>query len=1048
MKPYKVVLIIVALIVSTILADETSQQQQQIQGKVNTDIAEELDGRLLLFATLDGTLVAVDQQNGQIKWKIKDKPIVQVPLETSDAIVPLFLPDPRDGSLYLMGSNREPLKKLPFTIPQLVSSSPCRSSDGILYTGRKKDTWYKLDPRNGNKQQVLGWDITTSTCPLETNQFIYIGRTKYNIMMVDSHNPQRKWNVTYYDYTATPMTKDEKSNYDFVHFTSTSSGRLITVDRRRGNLVWDGDLNSPVVAVYLLDNEGLISVPFTSLSNHTLHYMSNNLLSADGSFQHNQNLKFYPTLYVGEHLFGLYALPSLVDQNVVTITSSENGPLLLDGPNNPEWPRPYPEHPIPGRNYRLPDSLNNDDIYNLKNIPNFGNHIIYIGHYNVPQYAKNAHFSISGRMQNKLPLITDESITPIREKGNSIGVQTDEKVLPKKAQSFREYLKFNYESIKSWINHQENKGMKLTLIILAGSVIAMFWYLQVQVREMQNMSQNGSNSSQRTGSTNGRHGVVTALPEELPDGLVKVGKITFHPEQLLGKGCEGTFVYRGEFDNRRVAVKRLLPECFTFADREVALLRESDAHPNVIRYYCTEQDRMFRYIALELCQATLSEYIQGKCYSLQIQPLEILRQATAGLSHLHSLDIVHRDIKPHNVLLSVPDSRGVVRAMISDFGLCKKLQVGRVSFSRRSGVTGTDGWIAPEMLNGTQRTTSAVDLFSLGCLYYYILSNGAHPFGDTLRRQANILSGEFNLKDLKGPDWQVNLEKPLISALISSNPARRPSCNAVLAHPLFWDSAKILAFFQDVSDRVEKAEVDDIVLQTLEDNAIPVVKSDWRVHIHEEVAKDLRKYRTYTGQSVRDLLRALRNKKHHFRELTREAQEYLGEIPEAFTNYWTSRFPLLLVHSWITMQIVSREDTFKYYYYDNTHYSVEDFYDQVREYMEENPVELPEDLNMDYFEKKKCDLEGESKGFYYSNRYGSPNKRQRNKITFADQKSPRKGEQQATGLYRNFRSSSVADPVDVSDVQLTYKKSYPQKRFQKRKKPADEPLTWVIKDNN
>lgn len=41
--------------------------------------------------------------------------------------------------------------------------------------------------------------------------------------------------------------------------------------------------------------------------------------------------------------------------------------------------------------------------------------------------------------------------------------------------------------------------------------------------------------------------------------------------------------------------------------------------------------------------------------------------------------------------------------MISDFGLCKKLQVGRGSFSRRSGVTGTDGWIAPEMLNGSER---------------------------------------------------------------------------------------------------------------------------------------------------------------------------------------------------------------------------------------------------------------------------------------------------------------------------------------------------------
>lgn len=88
-----------------------------------------------------------------------------------------------------------------------------------------------------------------------------------------------------------------------------------------------------------------------------------------------------------------------------------------------------------------------------------------------------------------------------------------------------------------------------------------------------------------------------------------------------------------------MAVKRLLPECFNFADREVALLRESDAHPNVIRYYCMEQDRMFRYIALELCQATLSDYIQGNCDRNTIKPMDILKQAASGLAHLHSLDI-------------------------------------------------------------------------------------------------------------------------------------------------------------------------------------------------------------------------------------------------------------------------------------------------------------------------------------------------------------------------------------------------------------------------
>lgn len=47
----------------------------------------------------------------------------------------------------------------------------------------------------------------------------------------------------------------------------------------------------------------------------------------------------------------------------------------------------------------------------------------------------------------------------------------------------------------------------------------------------------------------------------------------------------------------------------------------------------------------------------------------------------------------------MPNAHGRVRAMISDFGLCKKLAVGRHSFSRRSGVPGTEGWIAPEVLS-------------------------------------------------------------------------------------------------------------------------------------------------------------------------------------------------------------------------------------------------------------------------------------------------------------------------------------------------------------
>lgn len=59
---------------------------------------------------------------------------------------------------------------------------------------------------------------------------------------------------------------------------------------------------------------------------------------------------------------------------------------------------------------------------------------------------------------------------------------------------------------------------------------------------------------------------------------------------------------------------------------------------------------------------------------------------------------MHRDLKPANVLISGPDSQGRGRVVLSDFGLCKKLPAGRCSFSLRSGVPGTEGWMAPELL--------------------------------------------------------------------------------------------------------------------------------------------------------------------------------------------------------------------------------------------------------------------------------------------------------------------------------------------------------------
>lgn len=876
---------------------------QQVLNNRNTELVAEQDDNLILLSTLGGSLVGIGQRSGKIRWQQDDEPVVKVPIDLSETKMPMFLPGPRDGSLYLFGRDPEALKRLPYTIPQLVANSPCRSSDGILYTGRKVDTWFSIDPTTGKREQLLSFNNGKNTCPLEAQNTIFVGRTEYNIIMVDSKHKDRKWNVTFYDYSAAEMESDMIDTYDLAHFTASSTGRIVTLDRRGGRVLWELNLKSPVIAMYIVAKDGLLALPFKSIADSLLETFVTELTDEADLYS-----KWFPTLYIGQHRYGLYALPSYVESETTTISSNEKH-LLLGGPSHIDVDEK--KILLPGNHIFIPTDIADaqDDCQSVKNA-------IILGHYKVPVEYKHYQpmhrpLQITGRSD---PIILDGPLNATQMK--LIAMQADMSNDTMQSESYRNWQVFiskTYSASKIWINEQENKDIKLTMIIFA-CIIAIIWYLCAQYKRFLHLKLQASRESSRMDSSSKLRGPPVNIPEEIDEGLVKVGKIIFDPKKVLGKGCEGTFVYKGEFDGRAVAVKRLLPDCFTVADREVALLRESDAHENVVRYFCTEQDRMFKYIALELAEATLQDYVTGNYNKTKISLKNILHQATSGLAHLHSLDIVHRDIKPHNVLLSTPGFRGEVRAMISDFGLCKKLQLGRVSFSQRSGITGTEGWIAPEILNG-ERTTCAVDIFSLGCVFYYVLSNGKHPFGDSIRRQANILCDNSDLsvlQDLSLNDTELALL--LIKAMICSNPTNRPPALAICNHPFFWNPSRILNFFQDISDRVEKDEYGSPAVIALETCGERIVQEDWKLFIDAEIALDLRKHRSYNGESVRDLLRALRNKKHHYRELSVEVREKLGEIPDNFMEYWLSRYPCLLCHVWCAMQSFHDEPSLKQYY--------------------------------------------------------------------------------------------------------------------------------------
>jgi serine/threonine-protein kinase/endoribonuclease IRE1 len=300
------------------------------------------------------------------------------------------------------------------------------------------------------------------------------------------------------------------------------------------------------------------------------------------------------------------------------------------------------------------------------------------------------------------------------------------------------------------------------------------------------------------------------------DGAIRIGQLKVYTDTVLGHGSHGTVVYKGTFDGRDVAVKRMLVEFYDIASHEVGLLQESDDHSNVIRYYCREQAPGFLYIALELCPASLQEVVEkSQDYPQLVQGgldvPDILRQITLGVRYLHSLKIVHRDLKPQNILVATPRGRSMssqypaLRLLISDFGLCKKLEDNQSSFRATTAhAAGTSGWRAPELLvdedqqsaiaiggghsNHTEssepavvdpqtnrRATRAIDIFSLGCVFYYVLTRGGHPYDKDgkFMREANIVKGNYNLEDLERLGDYAFEADDLIRSMLSLNPRTR-----------------------------------------------------------------------------------------------------------------------------------------------------------------------------------------------------------------------------------------------------------------------------------
>ncbi|XXY13167.1 serine/threonine-protein kinase [Sorangium sp. So ce216] len=221
---------------------------------------------------------------------------------------------------------------------------------------------------------------------------------------------------------------------------------------------------------------------------------------------------------------------------------------------------------------------------------------------------------------------------------------------------------------------------------------------------------------------------MTSVDELLSPGALFQGR--FLIDRLLGRGGMGeVWAALDATLERPVAIKvihRALAGEARYAER---FLREMKlvarvAHPSIVRLYdagATADGRLFMVME-RVFGVALREMIAGGARLDVVRALHYAIQVADALSTAHEAELVHRDVKPENILVS-----DGVHARLLDFGVAKDARVsGQMALTRQGSVVGTSRYMAPEQITG-RAVDARADLYALGVVMYEMLA-GAHPY--------------------------------------------------------------------------------------------------------------------------------------------------------------------------------------------------------------------------------------------------------------------------------------------------------------------------------
>jgi serine/threonine protein kinase len=253
-------------------------------------------------------------------------------------------------------------------------------------------------------------------------------------------------------------------------------------------------------------------------------------------------------------------------------------------------------------------------------------------------------------------------------------------------------------------------------------------------------------------------------------------------EERIGRGGMGV-VYRAEHLNlrRRAAIKIIAPDLADSAGFRERFTREARIaaalqHPNIVTVYDAGEVDGLLYLAMQYIQGEdLAAILRADGRLRPYRAIDVCRQVASALDAAHAMGLIHRDVKPANVLI---EGRN---AFLTDFGLTKRLEGTHAQLTRAGDVVGTIHYVAPEQIEG-RRVSARSDVYSLGCLLYHCLA-GQVPFAletDVAVIYAHLSEEPPKLSELR-PELPEGLDAVMAKALDKSPDRRFPSCGDMIS---------------------------------------------------------------------------------------------------------------------------------------------------------------------------------------------------------------------------------------------------------------------------